>query len=551
VKGLAALARVFRERVELEELAGEHQLVTLYATDFLTGSATPAFARIVSDDRTVIDVGRESGELHTHFEARAEKLAGAAGARRLVFGGIPTTVPDEIIPAAILGSAKGNLVTLLDGCLHPDQINALRLIRAHRFVVLRNGRRWGKTSLLESVIADAILLGRDVGLFVPIYALGSPTVANLATILQPVADIFQKSALPRKVGMTAGGSVEIWSLDNSRVGRSRRYDLVAIDEAAFVEADLNLIFDAAITPTLLDRKGSAIAASTPAGINERQWFWRINNIDELGFARFHAPTRNNPFMPADELERLRVSHNPLVYSQEYEGEFVDLSGVNLFDINKMLVDGQPLDIPDLYEHLEDDRDRAWHLPKLYDRVLMTVDATFKGGPESDASAFLIAAENTHYLALPRGLIVLEWFVSEAGEGDIDQVFRFVVDRFIKYARRSREGSRGIYIEDTGLGSHLIHRYANLGAEAFDPGWVALGKTPRVLASVPFVNRGEIKMTRVAYEKRAVLKNTMANHFRMQLLNFRANDPKMRTRADDLVDVFTAATIKAWNLSVPA
>jgi hypothetical protein len=553
VRGATALAAAFRRRRELEEVLGrnrrQNQLAVLRATDFLTGSAAPAFARIVGADRTVIDVSREPGEPHAHFEARAEKLAGAAGARRLVIGGIPSMVPDEIAPAASRGPVKGGLVALLDGCLHPDQIAALRLIRAHRFVVLRNGRRWGKTSLLESVIVDAILLGRDVGLFVPIYALGSPTVTNLATILQPVADIIQKSALPRKVGMTAGGSAEIWSLDNSRVGRSRRYDLVAIDEAAFAEADLNLIFDAAITPTLLDRKGSAIAASTPAGIDERQWFWRINNIDELGFARFHAPTRNNPHMPLDEIERLRVSHNPLVFAQEYEGEFVDLSGVSLFDINKMLVNDQPLDIPDLDEHFGDEH--AARRPPLYDRVFMTVDCTMKGGPEGDASAFLIAAENVYFVGLPRGLIVLEWFTSEAGEGDIDQAFRFVVDRYIRYARRARNAARGIFIEDTGLGSHLIHRYGQLGAEAFSSGWTALGKNPRVMATLPFVNRGEVKLTRLAYTKHTVLKNTMANHFRTQLLNYRANDKKAKARADDLVDVFCMAVIVAWNLSEPA
>jgi hypothetical protein len=245
-------------------------------------------------------------------------------------------------------------------------------------------------------------------------------------------------------------------------------------------------------------------------------------------------------MPADELERLRVSHHPAIFAQEYQGDFVDLSGVSLFDINKMLVDGQPIDIPDL------DGPRII----VYDSVFMTVDATMKGGPEGDASAFLICAYNDTRPELPKGLIVLEWFASEAGEYDIDQEFRFVFDRFRKYASLSWKGSAGVFIEDTGLGSHLVNAYAHWGAEAFDPGWVALGKNPRVMASLPYVNRGEVKLTRLAYEKRMVLKNTMANHFRTQLLNYRASDKKARTRADDLVDVFTMAVIKTWGLEAP-
>jgi hypothetical protein len=57
----------------------------------------------------------------------------------------------------------------------------------------------------------------------------------------------------------------------------------------------------------------------------------------------------------------------------------------------------------------------------------------KGGPEGDASAFLIVAENQHYAALPRGLIILDWFTSEGqGEGDLD--LRFIVGQYIRYAR---------------------------------------------------------------------------------------------------------------------
>jgi hypothetical protein len=49
----------------------------------------------------------------------------------------------------------------------------------------------------------------------------------------------------------------------------------------------------------------------------------------------------------------------------------------------------------------------------------------------------------------------------------------------------------------------------------------------------------------------ILKNTLANHFRTQLLNYRVGDPKAKTRADDLVDVFTMAIIKTWNLQTPS
>jgi hypothetical protein len=63
-------------------------------------------------------------------------------------------------------------------------------------------------------------------------------------------------------------------------------------------------------------------------------------------------------------------------------------------------------------------------------------------------------------------------------------------KYIRYARLARH--------------HLLRANEELGTEAFDPGWVALGKNPRVMASLPFVNRGEVKLTRAASQQRIQL-----------------------------------------------
>jgi hypothetical protein len=41
-------------------------------------------------------------------------------------------------------------------------------------------------------------------------------------------------------------------------------------------------------------------------------------------------------MPADELARLEREHHPLIFPQEFLAEFVDLSGVSLFSIDKLV-----------------------------------------------------------------------------------------------------------------------------------------------------------------------------------------------------------------------
>jgi hypothetical protein len=172
MKRFAALAAAHKRRVELETAFRISSApLTLRATDFLTGSSAPSFARVAgSNGELVADVEQHLGENYEAFEVRAAEIALGHGARRLVFGGIPTVIPDEIIP--VLPGARNDRVALVDHCLHVDQIRALRLIKQCRFTVLRNGRRWGKTRLLEALISDAVMMGREVGYFAPIYALG-------------------------------------------------------------------------------------------------------------------------------------------------------------------------------------------------------------------------------------------------------------------------------------------------------------------------------------------------------------------------------------------
>jgi hypothetical protein len=271
------------------------------ATDFLTGNPFPDFAR-GADKRgvVVLELERQADEPDTAFEQRAVEQAQAAQAARIVFGGIRSSLPEDAAVEPWKGppdAYRDGQVRLLFPSLHAGQIAALRQIKRGRFNALRCGRRWGKTQLAEALAADAALLGQNVGYFAPIYALAAPTVTNLATVLEPVAERINRSALPRSIALPGGGLVELWSLDNQRVGRSRFYDLAIIDEAAHVEGDMAMIFDASIMPTLLDRKGAALAASTPAGIDETQWFWRICHVDELGFDRYHAPSASNPSCP--------------------------------------------------------------------------------------------------------------------------------------------------------------------------------------------------------------------------------------------------------------
>jgi hypothetical protein len=249
------------------------------------------------------------------------------------------------------------------------------------------------------------------------------------------------------VQVPGGGSVDTWTLDRALAGRGRRYHLAIIDEAAFGGADLIDIWRASVQPTLLDYRGKAVVASTPHGADEANFFFQVCHQADLGFAQFHAPTSANPFMPADELARLERETHPLIFRQEFLAEFVDLSGVSLFSIDKLLEDGHPIDLGQA------------------DAVFAVIGSGVKGGTEHDGSAALYLAVDLTG-STPR-LLFVDWEIVSLGAGDLDQWLVSVQARLtgLADALRPRGGSYGIHIEAAAMGELLLAMAPGLGIDA--------------------------------------------------------------------------------------
>jgi hypothetical protein len=325
-----------------------------------------------------------------------------------------------------------------------------------------------------------------------------------------------------------GGGVDVWPLERPRAGRGRRYNLVVIDEAAFAEPELSTIWAAAIRPTLADTKGAAIVASTPSGVAEDNFFWRVCNEQAYGFAEFVAPTIANPFIPRDEIEALRAQHNALVFAQEFEAKFVNLAGVGLFDVAKMLNNGEP-----------------WPTPEMFDVVFAALDSGVRGGQEHDASAVVYVGLNAAFA--PLGLYVLDWEAVEVGAGDIELWFASVGRKLAEYAKRTRMGSKGVHVERAGLGEMLLAKASSLGvrAEEIKSEHVARGKDLRALSVEGIINSGKVRLTAPACEKTSRLKGILRNHLLYQLASFRVADKDAWKRSDDLCDALVYAVLKAY------
>ncbi len=402
--------------------------------------------------------------------------------------------------------------------LHTKQKEIVKCLP--KFAVMRCGRRFGKTTMLEELAAYHSANGKRVGWFAPSYKLIRPSYSRILTTLKPVKK--SASKIEGIIETITGGCVEFWSLDDEDAGRSRFYDLVIIDEASLKKKGLKEIWEQAIRPTLLDRGGSAIMAGTPKGIDDENYFYLACTDKDLGWVEFHAPTHSNPTLDKESLANLEKENAPLVYQQEFLAQFIDWRGSAFFAETSMLVDGMPIPTPN-----------------ICDEVFAIIDTAVKDGLEHDGTAVLYVARNTIH---GHPLILLDYDLIQIEGSLLDVWLPNVLARCEELARecKARKGSLGAWIEDKASGIVLLQQATRLGLQAYPitGDLTALGKDGRALSISGYVHRGDVKFTQYAYDKVVNFKGVSKNHLLSQVCGYRMG---MKTpHGMDLLDTFTYA-----------
>jgi hypothetical protein len=294
-------------------LAHERTRITtplIEAADFVTGFRAD-FGRAIGRYGVTLEVVRRNpGEAYAGFLYRLEAAAVGQEAHLAVVGGIDPAFDPEA-PAASDAPAPAGAVTVLEGPLHIAQRRALRLVLDSRRAILRAGRRLGKTVLCSAIAADEAIRGRLTAYVCPQYKLARPVFEALVTALRPI--ITAKDRTQGMIELRTGGAIDVWTIESGTViARGRRYHRIVVDEAAHVldSTNMPLIWSSALAPTLLDFQGDAIAASTPFGVSPANWFYQIANSPALDWREFHAPTSENPFIDAAELEDIKRRSHP-------------------------------------------------------------------------------------------------------------------------------------------------------------------------------------------------------------------------------------------------
>ena len=439
---------------------------------------------------------------------------------------------------SVFSAAHGRRISL--GQLHAGQLRAHWALQPHRYKALRCGRRFGKTEIAKTWMAQGLVQGEECAWFAPQHMTWSEVYSDLVQMLRPTLDA--SSRTPPVIRLSNGGRIDFWSLENSIAGRGRRYRRIVIDEAAFTrdgdnrsDDSMMALWEKGIKPTLFDYGGEALVCSNSAGRNPDNFFNNICTDSQYGFQEFHATTLDNPLLPKRTRneshedwqarrtrfhEDLRKDNDPLVYAQEYLAEFVDWSGVAFFSREKLLVDNQPLPIP-----------------ARCDAIFAVVDTASKTGTDNDATAVTFFALD-HIGRTP--LLILDWDIAQIEGALLETWLPEAFARLEEFARlcHARRGSIGAFIEDKNSGTILLQQALRrqMPAQAIDSKLTAMGKDERAISVSGYVHRELVKYTDRAFEKTVIYKRRSRNHLLDQVESFRVGD-RDSDREDDLLDTF--------------
>lgn len=216
----------------------------------------------------------------------------------------------------------------------------------HRFRVLNCGRRFGKTVLaVEEMVGVAIAKkDRRVAYFAPTRDDAREiTWSMLTKKVENITTYKNESLLQIKIMTQDGGESLIalygWeSVQERGKGRGLANDFIVCDEVSTYR-NFWTGWNEVLSPTLIDRQGSAMFISTPKGFNH---FYDLYNMElkNKDFKSFHFTSYDNPHLPIEEIEREKSTKPPDTFAQEYMADFKKTQGLvyKEFDREKHLYD---------------------------------------------------------------------------------------------------------------------------------------------------------------------------------------------------------------------
>lgn len=210
-----------------------------------------------------------------------------------------------------------------------------------RFRVLNCGRRFGKTTEAIEEIKGKALGGNKNDRIVYI----APTYQQARDIawemlkreLEPIIKKVNESRLELEVYNQHQDSVYIilrgW--ESIETLRGQKFTFLVLDEVAMMR-NFWVGWHEVLRPALADLKGGALFISTPKGFNH---FYDLYNLAQdpikgKEYESFHFTTRDNPFIPSEEIDKAQQEMEENRFAQEYMADFRKAEGLVYKDFDR-------------------------------------------------------------------------------------------------------------------------------------------------------------------------------------------------------------------------
>lgn len=216
---------------------------------------------------------------------------------------------------------------------HIKQKEVLKALdEGNRFVLLRAGRKWRKTSLAISWLFEGALNNDSLGCTFPFIAPSKIQARNIVwdDHIQRILNEFKDKGLPFKTNETelsveikSGGKVQLYGVENSEALRGiSNWKRVVADEYDDWAQD---IYPLIIRPNLITHKAPILFTGTPKG---KKNLWRMEQ--ESYVKSFHFTSMDNPDIDPSELDSLINEYKGEgedYYRQEIMAEYIKPAGV--------------------------------------------------------------------------------------------------------------------------------------------------------------------------------------------------------------------------------
>lgn len=206
----------------------------------------------------------------------------------------------------------------------------------HRFRVANCGRRFGKTILAsEEIKGKAISDKVRIAYIAPTYGQARDIIWQvLIKELKDVAVKINESRLEIEVRNVKGTTsiIQLRGWESIETLRGQKFHFIVIDEVAMMR-NFWVYWQEVIIPTLTDTKGEVLFTSTPKGFNHFYELYNLENTNEH-WKSFHFTTYDNPHIPTEEIDKLKLQMTEDRFAQEYMGEFKRVEGLVYKEFNR-------------------------------------------------------------------------------------------------------------------------------------------------------------------------------------------------------------------------